>query len=241
MDYLLAKIKGRGVGLSMVLSGETVFDDMPDFSNARAYDDDYKLCEGEWFVVENFSVKPYCLELLTNSFDATAYSNLAKQLYRSIVYVISVQEDENGNVIFIFQNVTSSLLLSKQKFITFGHFGRDIMGITNSDQARLVNNENILVLKKQPDCYYVKAEDKLYFRNLSSITSIFNGINELYNEATDGEVQMLFDMGMIELGTDFGVDKVKIPNRRKIKEALVKYNSFTFAPGIKPAKMVKWC
>lgn len=227
MDYLLAKIKGRGVGLSMVLSGETVFDDMPDFSNARAYDDDYKLCEGEWFVVENFSVKPYCLELLTNSFDATAYSNLAKQLYRSIVYVISVQEDENGNVIFIFQNVTSSLLLSKQKFITFGHFGRDIMGITNSDQARLVNNENILVLKKQPDCYYVKAEDKLYFRNLSSITSIFNGINELYNEATDGEVQMLFDMGMIELGTDFGVDKVKIPNRRKIKEALVKYNSFS--------------
>lgn len=36
MDYLLAKIKGRNGGLSMVLSDETVFDCVPDFSNARA-------------------------------------------------------------------------------------------------------------------------------------------------------------------------------------------------------------
>ena len=53
MDYLLAKIRGRGAGFSMVLSGETVFDNIPDFSNARAYDDDYKLHDGEWFVVND--------------------------------------------------------------------------------------------------------------------------------------------------------------------------------------------
>ena len=95
MDYLLAKIRGRGAGFSMVLSGETVFDNIPDFSNARAYDDDYKLHDGEWFVVNDFSTKSYCIGLLNNEFDATVYSNLAKQLYKKIAYVISVQEDED--------------------------------------------------------------------------------------------------------------------------------------------------
>lgn len=227
MDYLLAKIKGRNGGLSMVLSDETVFDCVPDFSNARAYDDDYKLQDGEWFVVDEFSTKSYCLDVLKSNFDATAYSNLSKHLYRKIAYVISVQEDEEGNVIYIFQNVTSSLLLSKQKFISFGPIDLGIAGVTNTDQASLVNNENILVLKNLPDCYYIKTENKLYFRNLSSITSIFNGINELYNEATDEEVQTLFDMEMINIGADFGIDKVRIPNRRKIKEALMKYESFS--------------
>lgn len=75
-----------------------------------------------------------------------------------------------------------------------------------------------MVLKNLPDCYYIKAENKLYFRNLSSITSIFNGINELYNEATDEEVQTLFDMEMINIGADFGIDKVRIPNRRKSRK-----------------------
>lgn len=227
MDYLLAKIKGRNGGLSMVLSDETVFDCVPDFSNARAYDDDYKLQDGEWFVVDEFSTKSYCLDVLKSNFDATAYSNLSKHLYRKIAYVISIQEDEEGNVIYIFQNVTSSLLLSKQKFISFGPIDLGIAGVANTDQASLVNNENILVLKNLPDCYYIKAENKLYFRNLSSITSIFNGINELYNEATDEEVQTLFDMEMINIGADFGIDKVRIPNRRKIKEALMKYESFS--------------
>ena len=243
MDYLLAKIKGRNGGLSMVLSDETVFDCVPDFSNARAYDDDYKLQDGEWFVVDEFSSKSYCLDILKNNFDATAYSNLSKKLYRKIAYVISVQEDEDGNEIYIFQNVTSSLLLSKQKFISFGTFPEiAVAGFTNTDQASLVNNENILVLKELPDCYYVKAEDKLYFRNLSSITSIFEGINELYNEATDDEVQTLFDMEMVDLGADFGVDKVKIPNRRKIKEALARYNSFSDERKQKlPTYVSKYC
>ena len=243
MDYLLAEIKGRNGGLSMVLSDKTVFDVIPSFVNTRAYDDDYKLQNGEWFVVDEFSSKSYCLDILKNNFDATAYSNLSKKLYRKIAYVISVQEDEDGNEIYIFQNVTSSLLLSKQKFISFGPFPDiAVTGFTNTDQASLVNNENILVLKELPDCYYVKAEDKLYFRNLSSITSVFEGINELYNEATDDEVQTLFDMEMVDLGADFGVDKVKIPNRRKIKEALARYNSFSDERKQKlPTYVSKYC
>lgn len=64
MDYLLAEIKGRNGGLSMVLSDKTVFDVIPSFVNIRAYDDDYKLQNGEWFVVDEFSSKSYCLDIL---------------------------------------------------------------------------------------------------------------------------------------------------------------------------------
>ena len=97
MDYLLAEIKGRTGGLSMVLSDKTVFDVIPSFVNTRTYDDDYKLQNGEWCVVDEFSSKSYWLDILKNNFDATAYSNLSKKLYRKIAYVISVQEDEEGN------------------------------------------------------------------------------------------------------------------------------------------------
>lgn len=229
MDYLLAKVKGRRDGISMILSDSTVFEDIPDFTNAKIYDDDYKLHDDEWFVVENFSTKDYCLDILTNDFDATAYSFLYKTLYKKIDYIISIQEDEYGKQVFAFQNITSSLLYSRQKMISFGPIPLqvDVAGMINTEQAQLIENENILVIKPVPDCYYVKLEDKLYFRNLSSLTSIFKGINELYNEATDNEVQSLLDMEMINIGAEFGIDKVKIPNRRKIKEALVKYNSFS--------------
>lgn len=42
-----------------------------------------------------------------------------------------------------------------------------------SDQARLLKEDNILVIKDTPDCIFVKDTDRLYFKNLNTITSIF--------------------------------------------------------------------
>lgn len=227
MNYLLAKIRGKGGAFSMVLSNQTVFDGIPDFTNSRPYDDEYKLREDEWFVVENFQDKPYCSDILRNDFDATAYSYLDSNLYKKIDYIVAIQENENGEQIFLFQNVTSSLLYSSQKFISFGPIQVDVAAVANTAQAALLSHDKILEIKKVPDCFYVKAEDKLYFKNLSSITSIFSGINALYNEATDAEVANLLNLPMINLRADFGVGNVKTANRRKIKEALAKYDSFS--------------
>lgn len=226
MDYLIAKVRGRGESYSMVLSDKTVYDVIPDFTNSRPYDDEYKLRDDEWFVVENFREKPYYLELLLNDFDATSYSYLNRDLYKKIDYIVSIQEYENEEQLYIFQNVTSSLLYSTQKFISFGPIHIDIEDFANTDQATLVSHDKILEIKNTPDCYYLKAQDKLYFKNLSSITSIFHGINELYNEATVDEVNNLLQLPMINLEAGFGAANVKTANRRRIKEALDKYNSF---------------
>ena len=54
MDYLVAKTKGKRGSFYKVLSDKTTFEIIPDFANSREYDDEYKLQEDEWFVVEHF-------------------------------------------------------------------------------------------------------------------------------------------------------------------------------------------
>ena len=64
--------------------------------------------------------------------------------------------------------------------------------------------------------FYDRKKDVLYFRRLFSITKIFNGINEIYREATDNEVQTFLSENAFTLTNNFSVEKVKIPNRKKI-------------------------
>lgn len=57
MDYLISKTKGVNGSYYRVLSDVTVFDNIEEFDNARSYDDEYKLQEGEWFVLKIFQQK----------------------------------------------------------------------------------------------------------------------------------------------------------------------------------------
>lgn len=88
MDYLISKTKNGSY--YKILSDTTVFDNIGDFNNARSYDDEYKLQEGEWFVVENFSTKEYCIPLLQEDFIPTSYSYMRKEDYKKIDFVVSI-------------------------------------------------------------------------------------------------------------------------------------------------------
>ena len=212
MDYLISKTKGKDGGYYMVLSNTTIFDKISKFDNTRNYDDEYKLKDDEWFVVENFSKKEYCISLLKEDFVSALYSNINKDNYNKIDFIVAIQDDNY----YLFQKITPSLLYSRKSFISLF-----------SEQPRLLKGEFILVIKENPDCIYVKDIDKLYFKNLNTITSIFNGINELYREATDKEVEDFLNMEIISLGANFNKDQVKTANRRRIKEAIEKYYSFS--------------
>lgn len=172
--------------------------------------------------MDNFSTKSYCLEILKNSFDITTYSYLNFESYRKIAFSIAVQgEDEHR--IFIFQNVTPSFLYGKYKAIAWNR----VHVPTGEDQPSLIEQDGVFVLKNTPDCYYVKDADKLYFKNLSSITTIFDGINELYRNATDEEVDTLLHWSELQVEGGFDKNKVKTANRRKIKEAIQRFDNFT--------------
>lgn len=222
MDHLIAKLKGRGTNYAKLLTDKTMYDVIPDFGQSRPYDDDYKLNDDEWFLVENFSTKAYCPDVLKKPFDILNYSFLNFASYKKIDFSIAVQGDD-AHRIFIFQNVTPSSLYGKYKAIAWNR----VHVPSDADQPNLIEQDGVFVLKNTPDCYYVKDADKLYFKNLNSITTIFNGINELYRDATDAEVDTLLAWPELQVEGGFDKSKVKTANRRKIKEAILKYNNFS--------------
>ena len=233
MDYLVAKTKGKRGSFYKVLSDQTTFEIIPDFANSREYDDEYKLQEDEWFVVEHFSQQTYCIDFIQNDFVATNYSFMPKEYYEKIDFIVSVQNEGND---FIFQKITPSYIYEKQKMLSWNHI------IAPTDQAILYNHEDVLVIKEGADCYYKRNADKLYFKNLNAITSIFDGINILYREATNQEVEEFLEMDMINVADGFSKDDVKTANRRKIKEATERYHSFSPEQKAKiPSYISKYC
>lgn len=84
-----------------------------------------------------------------------------------------------------------------------------------------------VVINFEPDAIYDKQNDKLYFKNLSSITSIFPGIDTLYREATNEETNNFLELQILNVNQNFNSDNVKTANRRRIKAAMEKYNSFS--------------
>ncbi len=233
MDYLVAKTKGKRGSFYKVLSDQTTFETIPDFANSREYDDEYKLQEDEWFVVEHFSQQTYSIDFIQNDFVATNYSFMPKEKYGKIDFIVSVQNEGND---FIFQKITPSYIYEKQKLLSWNHI------IAPTDQAVLYNYEDVLVIKTDADCYYKRNADKLYFKNLNAITSIFDGINILYREATNQEVEEFLEMDMINVADGFSKDDVKTANRRRIKEATERYQSFSPEQKAKiPSYISKYC
>lgn len=233
MDYLVAKTKGKRGSFYKVLSDQTTFEDIPDFSNSREYDDEYKLEEDEWFVVEQFSLQTYCIDFVKNNFVATNYSFMPKEKYEKIDFIVSVQNEGND---LVFQKITPSFIYEKQKTLSWEHI------TAPTDQAVLSNQNNVLVIKEGADCYYIRDADKLYYRSLNAITSIFDGINVLYREATNQEVEEFLEMDMINVAAGFSKDDVKTANRRRIKEASERYHSFSPEQKAKiPSYISKYC
>lgn len=233
MDYLVAKTKGKKGSIYKVLSDKTTFEEIPAFANSREYDDEYKLQDDEWFVVNQLSRQAYCLDIVKNNFVATNYSFMPKDKYGKIDFIVSVQDEGN---IFVFQKITPSYIYEKQKLLSWEHINAP------TDQAVLSNHKKVLVIKEGADCYYVKNIDKLYFKNLNAITSIFDGINILYREATNQEVEDFLGMEMINVTDGYTKDDVKTANRRRIKEATERYRNFSPKQKAKiPSYISKYC
>ena len=206
----MAKTRGRQNAYYVVKTQEGSFYDVPDFTNTREYVDDIKLEEGQWFVVENFSQKDYCIDFLQATFDNTAYSNLPRDIYPNLAFIVSVQGD-----IFCFQKIVTSTVLHKK-----------IVDFKLNQEPDVIDCKHAIVLSNDADGYYDKAADKLYFKKLSSLTSIFDGISVLYNEATNEETGSFLDLDILNIGEGYGINDVKTANRRRIKAAMDKYNGF---------------
>lgn len=204
MDQVLTKIKGRGKKkVFKLMSDQTLFDELVITDGACVeYAPDHNLDEDSWFKIEDFSVQPYCLELLKKDFDSKDYDDLPKTQFTQIAHLYAIQSEN-----FYFQKVTPSLFVSK-KMIAFG------------ESAEVEKNNNRLVVNALPDAIYFKDKDTLVFKSLATISSIFKGIDVLYKEATKEEVGTFLEEDFIELSNGYVAEKVSKPNRKRVALAM---------------------
>lgn len=204
MDQVLAKIKGHGKRkIFKLISEKTLFNKLFVTDEACVeYAPDHNLDEDSWFKIDNFSEQPYCLDILKKEFDSKDYFDLSKDKFSSINLLLAIQAGD-----FYFQKITPSLFVTR-KMIAFG------------EAAKLENTEKRLVVNEFADAVYFKEKDRLVFRSLATISSIFRGIDELYKEATNVEVKSFLDEDFIELSNGYNLKKVSKPNRQRVALAM---------------------
>lgn len=209
MNHLLAKTKGRNSEILKVLSTEDDIFDMPDLSNTIEYSPMYKLENDEWFWLDNFSGRGYENSLIDSTFNSTNYNQIAVNHYNKIEYFCSKQGE-----FYLFQKMFPTRLLRKRWFQI-------------SNAPRLEINSPIIILNPFVDAVYDIENDKLYFKNIGTVKSMFKGIEELYREATQTEVDAFFKENFISLDETFTSADVKTANRKRIAMAIDTLNNFT--------------
>ena len=210
MNHLLAKKKGHNGGYVKMISDEDIFNLPDDLDNPHDYDTDYKLEDDEWFGIGNFSEIDFCIDLLKNDFNSAEYIQIAIADYNGLKYLCSYQD----NRYYYFQKLSNSHTV-RRKWFSISH------------QPEIQNNNPIIILKELPDAIYDSEEDILYFKKLTSITTIFPKIGDLYKEATQKDTEQFLENEFINLSNDYDALKVKKANRKRIAMAMDTFNAFT--------------
>lgn len=207
MDHLIAKTKGRHGDFFNVISGEPVFD-MPDLDKTVNYQPGHNLDEETWFKIKKFSKKDFCIDFLRDPFVATEYIQIRKADYKNIEYLCSFQDN-----VYYFQKLTPKKLLRKK-----------VLWLDNAPS--FYKGVNLIVIDSYADAIYIKDHDILYFKSLTTISSIFKGIDILYREATQEETEKFLTQPFIKVEDGFNADLVKTANRKRIAMAMDIFEGF---------------
>ena len=216
MNYLIAEIKKKGKKdkTFKVFSTEDEIYPLPsDLDNPKAYDSDYKLEDDEWFHISDFKSTDYCIDILKEDFISTDYNQISRDNLEKLKYLIAHQTHED-TAYFFFQKINTSQLLRKSWFKI-------------SNTPTLEKESPIVIINNIADAIYSIEDDILYFKRLTSISSIFKGISELYREATQEETVNFLNEDFIDLKDGYDANKVNSANRKRIAMATETFNSFT--------------
>ena len=207
MDFLLAKIKRMSKPAHYkVISDHTTFDfDIDEFELVE-YSPDHNLDEDALFKVSGFSTKDYCLPFLKGDISSANFDQIPSSKYKNISYICSIQTDAR-----CFQKRTPSTYLN-----------RNILKL--GENVTVESSENKIFLNPFPDAVYIPSKDILVFRNLGTISSIFKGIDVLYKEATQEEVETFLNEPFIALSNYYDASKVSKPNRKRIALAMESFS-----------------
>ncbi len=210
MNHTIAKIRSRvrqGSKYRKILSGETLYTLPDDLTPHVAYSPTHNLDEDCWFGIENFSQEAYCLDILQTIFVSAEYDMLLSQDEADKIDFLFSYQDEDGEPVYYFQNITKSQLQYK-RFIRLG------------DDYTFNDNSRNITINPIPDAIYIPSRDIVYFKRLSAVSGIFDGISELYREATQEETANFLENDFISLQNGFSAERVKQANRKRIAMAV---------------------
>lgn len=167
--------------------------------NSIRFDPNTKLERDEWYYIDCFSSTNYFLPIMGESFSSAELDQLKEVKNIDIDAILEKRQN-----LLLFQKITPSKVVYSKKFFKVVKDGCDIKEVSDSIDINVV-----------PSAIYNQNSDKLYFRKFSDISIIFDGIIDLYREATDDEVNNFFGLKFINT-VDFDICDVKTENRKQI-------------------------
>jgi len=213
---LIASIATSGRGMTtyrkVLTSDKNIFALPHSLEASIDYNPGSVLEDNEWFRLTDFTSKPYCPQLLKKSdvsFSSVDFDSIGAGDFGKIIFLCGNQEGY-----YFFHRVTASRQVS-QKRLFFG------------ETCRFEESDTSISLNECADAIYNPSTKNLYFRKLRDISAIFDGIDELYREATEEEVKNFLGYNFINLTGGFSSDNVKTNNRKRIALALETLSRFS--------------
>lgn len=213
MNYVFAKIRQRNKNKhrKVAETAEKVFSDFNmDAITEVPYSCSTLPDDETWFCINDASHQDFAIDLIKNSISTVDYDSLSRSEFERIDFIFVV----SGNYTF-FQNVTKARLLRKKSLMSLGE------SFFISDDAQIISINSL------PDAIYDRESNKLYFRRIESISSIFRGIDQLYREATEAETQSFLQSDFIRLENGFSPQNVKAQYRKRIALAVDILSNFS--------------
>ena len=142
MNYVLAKIKEKEDTFEKLYSGEELFSVPSDLDSAIDYEPARLLEEDEWFQLDNFSDRKFCIDLLKKDFRSTEYEEVKRARTETIEYICSYQENN-----YFFQRILKQNIFQKKR-------------LTLGDNVVLDKGEKSIVINSTPDAVFLKEDEQ---------------------------------------------------------------------------------
>lgn len=211
MNTLLGYIESDGTYKVLTSTEEIYSSQLLSFEHNCPFTEGTELDDDEWFKIELFNKKDYCLPILLEDIASTQYDQLQESKYSDLDYLVAVQD--SGNT-FCFQRITSQSILKRK--------------VLSLSQAPAIHKmEKTILLEDIPHAIYKKDENCLYFKRLSTLTPIFKGIDSLYREATHDEATAFMSSSFMDTAGQINIGKISSANLKRIHAASEKLSSLT--------------
>ena len=210
MNEIYAKLKRkRKDSLRLLLSDHALFEGVEKLiRSSYEYNPDTLLDDGEWYRIDSFKQREFYPNFLFENLNSPDIEKFGNTELNCVAHLLSAQ----GNF-WCFQRVLPSTLLRK-RVLTIG------------DSVKLEQPDNRILIGAIPDAIYRVAEDQLFFKDIARVNPIFPGLEELYREATDEQVEAFLKIDFVSEQTNAAelIDNVSKTNRKRILLALDSWN-----------------